>query len=237
MWHQQSDQSSVTSRVRSKRPMWSIAVAVFALSLLGGYGMGTYRQGGRIGRPNLPRAAADTVSKAGFAPNGDSASPIAEQASAPSDTQTAVAVVPPRVDTVYVDTGYYGETEDPDLIAGSPAGIQMLIPPQEPPSQLRPSDAHLIEWLHGQKLLVSRQLLRTLTWTIEPGEITEFQVVSDWIDPEQVSWGVRVNFIAQANGAGIRASGLLRYYGDGTEGSGYGFRDFLVEDIQRFGRW
>jgi hypothetical protein len=214
--------------------MWSIALAVLALSLVGGYGMGTFKRGGR---EDPPRAMADTTSRTRSSFTSDSAPLISESPAAPNDSQTVVAVMPPRVDTVYVDTGYYGETEDPDLIAGSPPGTQMLIPPDEPPSHFHPSDAHLIEWLHGQKLLVSRQLLRTLTWTIEPGEITEFQVISDWIDPEQVSRGVRVSFVAQANGAGIRASGLLRYYGSGSEGDGYMFRDFLVEDIERFGRW
>ena len=214
------------------RSGWSIALAVIALSLVAGYGIGAYKHGVWSNAASAS-VAPDTGSKAALRADSTQGN-LEVTTSATVDTATVVTTPPVRVDTVYL-----GETENPDLIAPQGPGYQTVVPPEEPfvPIQPRPSDPQLIEMLNGQKLLLSHTLLGDRIWTIEPGEITEFAVIASWEDPAQVSWGVRVKFAARDDGKGIRVSGLLRFYGDGGEGNGFMFRDFLPDGIERFGRW
>jgi hypothetical protein len=121
-------------------------------------------------------------------------------------------------------------------------GYQTLTPPEEPPLAIAPPPAEvpstemLSELLYGQEL-VAKNFWGNFGWLIEPGEIMELRVDAAWDDPENLSNGVYINFVVMAEGKGMRASGLLRYYGDGTEGSGYAVRDFTSTKVERVGSW
>jgi hypothetical protein len=121
-------------------------------------------------------------------------------------------------------------------------GYQTLTPPDEPPPVIAPpppeipSTEMLSELLYGQEL-VAKNFWGNFGWLIEPGEILELTVDAGWDDPENLSNGVYITFVVMADGKGMRASGLLRYYGDGTEGSGYAVRDFTSTKVERVGSW
>lgn len=180
------------------------------------------------------------------------APPVADSAAATSgkgdslviETPVTPAVEDSGVTTFAFPESEYGPAQDPypgypvtttdstitTTTTTDTAGVSWAYPV---PSH-RPSDPSLIEWLNGQRFRVARRLLDEIWWTIEPGEITEFGVLEDWRDPAGVSWGVRIQFIARAaDGEAVRVQGLLRYYGDGSEGNGHMFRDFIPEHVER----
>jgi hypothetical protein len=130
----------------------------------------------------------------------------------------------------------------PELGLDLQVGYQTLTPPDEPPPVIAPPPAEipstemLSELLYGQEL-VAKNFWGNFGWLIEPGEIIELTVDAGWDDPENLSNGVYLTFLVMADGKGMRASGLLRYYGDGTEGSGYTVRDFTSTKVERVGSW
>jgi hypothetical protein len=202
-----------------------MVIMVVAVGLIAGYGLGTRRDG----KPFVKEPVATKADSADVALNLQPSRPSEEEARAETDTVRQTAAHH-RVDTVYV-----AQAEDEEQMAPAGPGYQTIIPPET--FIPRPSDPQLIEMLYGNRLFLHHTLMGDRTWIIEPGEITEFNVIGDWMDPAGESWGVRVQFVAQAGDKGIRAFGLLRYYGDGTEGNGYAARDFLVEQVERVGRW
>jgi hypothetical protein len=121
-------------------------------------------------------------------------------------------------------------------------GYQTLTPPEDPPLEITPPPAEipstevLSELLYGQEL-IAKNFWGNYGWLVEAGEIMELRVDAAWDDPENRSNGVYITFVVMADGKGMRASGLLRFYGDGTEGSGYAVRDFTPQKVERVGSW
>ena len=225
-----ANQNAQRSTSSKEGLQWGLVITIVIVCLIVGYGIGMYRYG-TDGRTEKTDIATDTAVLAQVA--------LRPERTHDADGESLAQVETTSLAPARTETSYVGETEDPGLIVPSTPDYPTIVVPDEPPAsiQVRPADPQLIEWLYGQQLLVNRSLFGDRIWTIEPGEITEFAVIGDWEDPAQVSWGVRVQFVAQAKGAGIRASGLLRYYGDGTEGNGYMMRDFLPDQVERVGRW
>lgn len=213
-----------------------VALLIVVIAAGAGYGFGTWRTApGQTASPEAPatggsaaRATEPAAEPAGAPVQARVQEPIRESSPSaiPAYPSMETALSPyPAVDTAYETT--------------PSADQQSFIPPISPPPYIEfpvPPVQVLSELLYGQEL-VAKTLVANYGWIVEPGEIIDLQVDQVWDDPAQISRGVYVTFVAMADGRGIRASGLLRYYGDGSEGNRYMARDFMPSSVVRVGSW
>jgi hypothetical protein len=219
---------------RKPRGPWVVLLGlVFVLAAAGvGYGLGRSRMPPSV----APQAGAPVNDTAATVPEplpkSMSRFVINEFKVAKRSVSSLKASVEPKV--VEVPT-----TSSSDTVATPAHGSQRILLPEYPPAYLAPSvppEHTLTELLYGQRL-VAKTLVANYGWIVESGEIIDLRVDQVWNDPAQLSHGVYITFVAMAGGKGIRASGLLRYYGDGSEGNRYGVRDFMPSSVVRVGSW
>jgi len=219
-------------QTRAFRRWVVVATVVVLCSAAAGYG---WRRGWGTVREQHPRTV----------------QPITRSPETVRTAKSPPAPIPAGVESALLAESPHEQQQSPPThdSAASPAsgrdlheGYQPLTPPEEPPPVIAPPPAEipstelLSELLYGQEL-VAKNFWGNFGWLIEPGEIMELTVDAAWDDPESRSNGVYINFVVMADGKGMRASGLLRYYGDGTEGSGYAVRDFTSTKVERVGSW
>ena len=76
----------------------------------------------------------------------------------------------------------------------------------------RPSDARLVGWLNGQKVVYSKGIFSHSYWTIETGEVSNFAVLKITKDPNSGVIAASVRFRATAGGRGIEVKeAIIRY--------------------------
>ena len=218
---------------KSRGPLVVVLGLAFVLAAAGvGYGLGRWRMA-----PGVAPQAGAPVSDSGAA----ASEPLPKSKIRPviNDTKLAkraVSSLKVSAEPEAVEAPTYYPSDSAALPA---KGFQTIVPPELPPAYLAPSIPPvqtLTELLYGQQL-VAKTLVANYGWIVEPGEIIDLRVDEVWNDPAQLSNGVYVTFVAMAEGKGVRASGLLRYYGDGSEGNRYGVRDFMPSNVVRVGSW
>ena len=211
-------------------PLLATGTVILVLATAAGFGLGRWR----ATPPSSPSALMP----------GDSAPMADSTAAAPAILPDTIAVFTPVDSTV----AYFDTVQQPTVVPVGDStvtttvpttGYQTFTPPEEPPATIAPPfppDATLVGFLYGQHV-TARTALMKYDWRIDPGEIISFQVDEVWNDPAEMSQGMYVTFTAMAEGKGVRASGLLRYYYAGGDHDGYVFRDFIPSRVDRVGSW
>lgn len=218
---------------KPRGPLLVVLGLVFVLAAAGvGYGLGRWRMEPGVA-PQASAPARDTLAAVSEPLPKSTIRPVNDDVKVAKRVVSSLKVS--AEPNVVEATTYH-----PSDTAAPPAkGFQTIVPPEYPPAYLAPSvppDQTLTEFLYGQQL-VAKTLVGNYGWIVEPGEVINLRVDQVWNDPAQLSRGVYLTFVAMAGGKGIRASGLLRYYGDGSEGNRYVVRDFMPSSVVRVGSW
>lgn len=207
-----------------------VGVLILTCSMAAGFSWRTYASTQRSASSSP--APPDTVVHAATTQSDTAARVVTSAASAPTPDVGALVAALRQAKTRAVEKAAYAprvEEDDATIVTTTTTDTMSTLFVGPPPDVLS-------ELLYGQEL-VAKTFWGNYGWTVERGEVIEITVNRMWEDPEQISYGAYVTFVVMADGKGMRASGLLRYYGDGSEGNRYMVRDFTPTRVERVGSW